>query len=146
MSLATLARGHFGPRGIIYTIMLEVHKVMLHTKYQSSRPYGFRQEDFLCFSLYKPKKSMWSLARGHFGPRGIIYTIMLEVHKVMLHTKYQSSRPYGFRQGDFLCFSLYKPKKSMWSLGRGHFWTQGSNLNKLGRGSLDDTTYRNSKL
>ena len=25
---------------------------MLHIKYQGSRPYGFRQEDFLCFSLY----------------------------------------------------------------------------------------------
>ena len=45
----------WGPRGIIYTNLLEVHKVMLHTKYQCSRLYGFRQEDFLCFSLYKPK-------------------------------------------------------------------------------------------
>ena len=26
---------------------------MLHTKYQSSKPYGFRQEDFLRFSLFK---------------------------------------------------------------------------------------------
>ena len=49
VSLATLAWGHFGPRGIIYTNLLEVHKVMLHTKYQSSRPYGFRQEDFFMF-------------------------------------------------------------------------------------------------
>ena len=32
----------FGPRGII-------HKVMLHTKYQGSRPCGFRQEDFFMF-------------------------------------------------------------------------------------------------
>ena len=35
MSLVTLPRGHFGPRGIIYTNLLEVHKVMLHTKYQA---------------------------------------------------------------------------------------------------------------
>ena len=49
MSLATLAQGHFGPRGIIYGNFLEVHKVMLHIKYQSSRPYGFRQEDFFMF-------------------------------------------------------------------------------------------------
>ena len=27
---------------------------MLHTKYQGSKPYGFRQEDFFIFSLYKP--------------------------------------------------------------------------------------------
>ena len=39
----------FGPMGIIQTTLVEVHKVMLHTKYQSSRPYGFRQEDFFMF-------------------------------------------------------------------------------------------------
>ena len=27
---------------------------MLHTKYQGSRPCGFRQEDFFMFSLYMP--------------------------------------------------------------------------------------------
>ena len=37
----------FGPMGIS-------HKVMLHIKYQGSRHYGFRQEDFSCFSLFKP--------------------------------------------------------------------------------------------
>ena len=26
--------------------LLEVYKLILHTKYQSSRPYGFRQEDY----------------------------------------------------------------------------------------------------
>ena len=32
--------------------------VMLHTKYQSSMPCGFRQEDFFMFSLYKPMYHM----------------------------------------------------------------------------------------
>ena len=27
---------------------------MLHTKYQCSRPYGFRKENFIMFSIYKP--------------------------------------------------------------------------------------------
>ena len=27
----------------------------------------------------------------------------------------------------------------------GHFWPQGNNLNKLGRGSLDDTSYQISR-
>ena len=31
---------------------------MLHTKYQGSMPYWFRQEHFLMFSLYKPMKKM----------------------------------------------------------------------------------------
>ena len=32
--------------------------MMLHTKYQGSRPYGFRQEDFLLFSS---RKTIFSL-------------------------------------------------------------------------------------
>ena len=28
--------------------------MMLHTKYQGSNPYGFRQEDFVMVSLYRP--------------------------------------------------------------------------------------------
>ena len=37
------------PRGMILTILVEGHQVMLHTKYQDSSPYGFRQEDFFMF-------------------------------------------------------------------------------------------------
>ena len=59
--------------------------MMLHTKYQDSRPYGFRQG-------------------GGVGPRAIIW---VEVHQVMLHTK-----TLGHIVSDkkiFSCFSLYKP-------------------------------------
>ena len=52
---------------------------------------------------------------------------------MMLHTKYQGSRPCGFRQEDFF-------------EGGGHFWPQGYNLNKLGRSPLSDATYQISKL
>ena len=45
---------------------------------------------------------------------------------MMLHTKYQGSRLCGFRLEDFFMFSLYKP----------------NNLNKLGRGPLDDASYQ----
>ena len=53
---------------------------------------------------------------------------------MMLHTKYQGSRPYGFRQEDFFMFP-YK------SINVKHFWPQGHNLNKIGRDALDDATY-----
>ena len=33
------------PRGIILTNLVEVHKEMLHTKYQGSRPSSFRVEE-----------------------------------------------------------------------------------------------------
>ena len=36
----------FGPRGQIWTNLVEVHRMMLHTKYQGL---GFRQEDFFMF-------------------------------------------------------------------------------------------------
>ena len=39
----------FGPMGIIRTILAEFYYLMLHTKYQSSRTNGFRQEDFSIF-------------------------------------------------------------------------------------------------
>ena len=39
----------FGPRGLISTNLVEVHQMMLHTKYQGTRPCGLRQEDFFMF-------------------------------------------------------------------------------------------------
>ena len=39
----------FSHGAIICTNLVEVHRVMLHTKYQCSRPYSFRQEDFFMF-------------------------------------------------------------------------------------------------
>ena len=63
--------------------------MMLHTKYQGSRPCGFRQ-DFFCFPYISLCKTFDTLGGGAiFGPRGIILTILVEVHEVMLHTKYQ---------------------------------------------------------
>ena len=62
---------------------------------------------------------------------------------MMPHNKYQGSKPYGFRQEYFfLCFSLYVKRDCQGS----HFWPQGYNLNKLGRGSLGDASYQISRL
>ena len=65
---------------------------------------------------------------------------------MLLHTKYQGSRPYGFRHEDFLEFSLFKPMSSIGPPGQGHFWPKGYNLNNLGRGKLGDATYQISRL
>ena len=91
--------------------------------------------------------SLATLAQGHFGLRGIICTNLLEVHKVMQHTKYQSSRPYGFGQEDFLCFFPYiSLSKACDPWGVAIFGPKGSNLNKLGRGPPDDASYQISRL
>ena len=65
---------------------------------------------------------------------------------MMLHTKYEDSRPCGFRQEDFfMVFSIQAYVKHV-NPGASQFWPQGYNLNKLGRGSLDDATTRHRAL
>ena len=63
---------------------------------------------------------------------------------MMLHTKYQGSRHYGFIQ--YFLFSLYKPMLKHMTPGGGPFWPHGHNLNKLGRGPLGDAIYQISRL
>ena len=41
---------------------------MLHTKYQGSRPFCFRQEDFSMFSLYNPVANMRPRAKPFLVP------------------------------------------------------------------------------
>ena len=79
--------------------------MMLHTKYQSSRLSGFRQEDFFTFPYVSLCKACdpWSVTI--FGPRGLICTELVEVYQIMLHTKYQGFGPCGFIKKMFSCFS-----------------------------------------
>ena len=100
--------GHFGPRGMIWTNLVEDHYMMLHIKYQCSRPCGFRQEDFFhAFHHISLCKTCDPQGGAIFGLRGMIWTSLVEVNHVMLHTKYQDSRPYGFRQEELFMFLLY---------------------------------------
>ena len=66
---------------------------------------------------------------------------------MMLHTKYQGFRPCGFRQEDFFMFSLYSLCKTC-DLHFGPFFGPWGiyDLNKLGRGPLDDAAYQVSGL
>ena len=56
---------------------------------------------------------------------------------MMLHTKYQGSRPSGFNNKICLCVSLCKTCDP----GAEPFWLIGHNLNKLDRGLQGDVTY-----
>ena len=77
------------------------HYTLLHTKYESSGPCGFRAEDFLCFfPMTHPDGAC-------MDPRGTIGRIYKDHHYTLLHTKYESSVACGF--GDFfLCFAHCK--------------------------------------
>ena len=76
---------------------------------------------------------------GHFWPqvfnlnklgRGSLGDASHQISNI----KYQSSRPCGFRQEDFFHVSPYINLCKQGVLRSGHFWPQGHNLNKLGRG------------
>ena len=81
------------------------HYTLLHTKYESSGPYGFGEEDF--FYVF-PIVSLWELmtpwGRAIFDPRGMLGRIYKEDHYTLLHTKYESSGPCGFGEEDFFMF------------------------------------------
>ena len=45
---------NFVPRGMVARIYVGDHLTLLHTKYVSSGPHGFREEDFSYIVLYNP--------------------------------------------------------------------------------------------
>ena len=66
VNVDTWGQAIFGPRGIIWTNLVDDHYVMLHTNYQGSRPYGLRQEDFSMFPPYKPMSNLRPPRAGQF--------------------------------------------------------------------------------
>ena len=57
------------PRGMIGRIYEEYHLTLLHTKYTSFRPCGFREEDFKCFPIISLGQIMTPPGRGQFRPQ-----------------------------------------------------------------------------
>ena len=85
-------------------INIEDHYTLLHTKYESSGPCGFGEEDFFYVFPMTPR------GEARIDPRGTVGRIYIEDHYTLLHTKYESSGPCGFGEEDFffLCFSHCK--------------------------------------
>ena len=65
---------------------------------------------------------------------------------MMPHTKYQGSRPYGFRQEDFFHVFSISAYVNHVTAGAGQFWPQEYNFNKLGRSLLGDVSYQISRF
>ena len=108
------------PRGMVGRIYKEDHYTLLLTKYESSGPCGFGEEDF--FYVF-PIVSLWELMtpRGGaiFDPRGMVGRIYKKDHYILLHTKYEGSGPCGFGEEDFFMFCPITPP------GRGLYGPQG---------------------
>ena len=92
------------PRGTVGRIYKEDHYTLLLTKYESSGPCGFGEEDFLCFSLCKSMGANDLRGGAIFYARGMIGRIYIDDHYTLLYTKYESFGPCGFGEEDFLCF------------------------------------------
>ena len=104
------------PRGMVGRIYKEDHYTLLHTKYESSGPCGFREEDF--FFVF-PIVCLWELGGGAiFDPRDMVGRIYKEDHYILLHTKYESSGPCGF--GDYV-FPMTPPGRGPYG-PKGHGW------------------------
>ena len=58
------------PRGMIGRIYVEYHLTLLHSKYTSFRPCGFREEDFKFFPIISLWQIMTPPGCGQFGPQG----------------------------------------------------------------------------
>ena len=90
------------PRGTVGRIYKEEHYILLQTKYESSGPCGFGEEDFfLCFT-----NDPHPHGGACMNPRGTVGRIYKEDHYTLLLTKYESSGPCGFGEEDFLFFPL----------------------------------------
>ena len=92
------------PRGMAGRIYKGDHLTLLNTNYLSSRPHGFREEDFLSLSHYKSMRANEPRGVANLDPRGMVSRVSVGDHLSLLHTKYLSSGLHGFREKDFLSF------------------------------------------
>ena len=100
-------QGQFGPQGLDWQDLCRGPLNIAHTIYISCRPHGFRG-DVLSFFHYKSMGANDPLDMASLDPRGLIGRIYVRDHQTLLHTKYISSGPNGFREeGFFKFFPLY---------------------------------------
>ena len=112
------------PRGLIGRIYVgEDHYTLLQTKYISSTPHCFREEDF---SHYKSMGANDPRGMASLGPRGLIGRIFVGDYLMLSHTKYVSCGPHGFREEDFLNFFFNIILRELMTPGAWPVWTQGA--------------------
>ena len=80
------------PRGTVGSIYKGEYYTLVHTTYESSGPYGFREEDFFYVFPMTPRGGACMDAVGRIY-KGEHYTLLL--------TKYESSGPCGFGEEYF---------------------------------------------
>ena len=108
------------PRGMVGRIYVGDHLSLLHTKYLSSGPHSFREEDFLSFSHYKSMGDM--CCHGNQNSNPISPKILCSLsppHLIMLHMKFDQDWPSGIRE--YLFEIVDGPQRTT-----EHWYTNGS--------------------
>ena len=100
------------PRGTVGSIYKGEYYTLVHTTYENSVPYGFREDFFLCFSHD-------ALGVGPAWTPGAWLAGFVAGYFTLLHTKYESFGPCGFGEEDFFKFFPMTPP------GRGAYGPQG---------------------
>ena len=115
------------PRGTVGRIYKEDHYTLLLTKYESSGPCGFGEEDF--FYAF-PIVSQWELMTPGVGP---VWTpgarLAGFIKRTTIHCYKQNMKALGLLVSEkkiFLCFAHDHPP-----LGRGPYGPQGHGLQDL---------------
>ena len=89
------------PRATVSRIYREDHNTLLHTKYESSGPCGFEEEDFFHVFPHDPPPPQGGTCMDRSGTVGRIYK---EDDYTLLHTKYESSGSSGGGEDFFYVF------------------------------------------
>ena len=96
-------------RGLIDRIYVGDHLTLLQTIHIRCGPYDFREFFFLSLSLYKSMRAIDPCGKASLDPSGLIGRIYVGDNLTLLHSKYISCEPHGFREEDFFYFfSHYK--------------------------------------
>ena len=110
------------PRGTVGRIYKEGHYIMLHTKYESSGPCGFGEEDFFYVS---PIESLWELitpGAGSFLTPGPWLAGFIK--RITIHCYTQNMKALGLVVSEKKIF-LYFPYDAP---GAGPVWTPGARM------------------
>ena len=97
------------PRGTVGSLAGFIKRTTIHCYTQNMKALGLVVSEkkifFLCFSHCKSMGANNPRGEVIFDPRAMFGRIYKEDHYTLLHTKYESSGPCGFREEDFFIFS-----------------------------------------
>ena len=111
------------PRDTVGSIYKGEYYTLVHTIYESSGPYGFREEDV--FPIVSLRELLTPRGRAISDPRGMLGRIYVKLHIRMLHTEYRSFDCCSFREEIFSCILHCKPMVDNDAPRAGPVWTQG---------------------